>query len=113
MLRAIYASVLSSRASEAEHERSEPSLHVSLYMSVGELIYAVEEGEYLAVVLKEANDRLVESSEFLVWLVASGVVRASAVEDVASAISRWVFWYALSIGEAIDMNHERSLAVIL
>ena len=61
MLRAIYASVLSSRASEAEHERSEPSLHVSLYMSVGELIYAVEEGEYLAVVLKESDHRLVEN----------------------------------------------------
>ena len=112
MLRAIYASVLSSRASEAEHERSEPSLHVSLYMSVGELIYAVEEGEYLAVVLKESYHGFVESRELFVRLISSGVVCASAIENISTTVFCLVLRYSLSVGKAIDANHEWPLAVV-
>ena len=74
MLCAIYAAVLASCAAEAEHERCEAALDVAADMCVGQLIHAVEEGEYLAVVFKKAYDGLVQSCQFLVRLVASGVV---------------------------------------
>ena len=74
-------------ASEGEHKVGESAVDISLYVCVGKLVYAVEEGEYLSVVLKEADDRLVQSGELLVRLVTSGIVGRTTVEDVASAIA--------------------------
>ena len=112
VLCAIDAAVLSACAAEAEHERGEPSLNVAADVCVGKPIDTVEEGEYLAVVLKESDHRLVESRKFLVWLIASGVVGAAAVENVATTVSRRVLRYALAVREAEDVDHEWTVAVV-
>ena len=67
--------MLAACASEGEHQVGESAVDISLYVCVGKLVYAVEEGEYLSVVLKEADDRLVQSGELLVRLVTSGIVK--------------------------------------
>lgn len=87
MLGRINAAVLAACASEGEHQVGESAVDISLYVCVGKLVYAVEEGEYLSVVLKEADDRLVQSGELLVRLVTSGIVSGTTVEDVATAIA--------------------------
>ena len=87
MLGRINAAVLASCASEGEHQVGESAVDIALYVCVGKLVYAVEEGEYLSVVLKEADDGLVQSGELLVRLVTSGIVSGTTVEDVASAIA--------------------------
>ena len=104
MLGRINRTMLSAGATEGEHQVGEAAVDVSLHVCVSELVYAVEEGEYLAVVLEESYHGLVESCEFLVRLIASGVVRRTAVEHVSSAIARLVGWYALAVGKAEDAH---------
>ena len=82
-------------------------------MSVSQLIYAFEEGKNLAVVLKESYYGLIESGEFLVGFVASGIVSRAAVKHIASAIARRVLRYALTIREAEHTHPQRALAVVL
>lgn len=74
MLGRIDTAVLSSSASEAEHEMSKATLYVSCHMLVGKGIYVGKEFKYLAIVLKKAYHRLVEAGEFLVRFISSWVV---------------------------------------
>lgn len=100
MLGGVYTAVLTARATEAEHQRGEATLDVSVHMMVSEGIYMIEELEYLAVILQEADYRFVQAREFLVRLIASGIVGAAAVEYIAAAIARSVLGDALLVREA-------------
>ena len=82
-------------------------------MVVGQLIDAIQESEYLTVVFQETDNRLVEACYFFVGLVATGIVSAATVEDVASAVAALVGGNAFAIGETEDAHHQRPLAVIL
>jgi hypothetical protein len=97
MLGAIDGTVLTAGAAEAEHEGGEAALQVAGYVGIGELVDAVEEGDDFAVVLEESDDGLVETRQFLVGLVASGIVGGTAVEHVASAVARLVVGDALAV----------------
>ena len=105
--------MLASCASEGEHQVGESAVDISLNVRVGKLIYAVEEGEYLSVVLKEADDGLVQSGELLVRLVTSGIVSGTTVEDVATAIAGRILRNALAEREAEHSHTQRTLTVIL
>ena len=59
VLRAVNAAVLSSGASKTKHEMGETALQVALNVMVGQAVNAVEEGEYLTVVLQESYHGLV------------------------------------------------------
>ena len=82
-------------------------------MRIGQFVHAREECEYLAVVLKEAYHRLIESCKFLVRLIASGIMGGAAVENVASTIARLIGRNALTVRETVHAHHERPLAVVL
>lgn len=97
MLRRVYAAVLAAGASEGEHQAGEAALDVAAHVGIGQLVDAVEEGEYLPVVLEEADDGLVEAGQLLVRLVPSGVVGGAAVEHVAAAVARLVGRDALAV----------------
>ena len=112
MLGAIDGTVLTAGAAEAEHEGGEAALQVAGYVGIGELVDAVEEGDDFAVVLVESDDGLVESCQFLVGLVAPGVVGAAAVEHVAAAVAALVFGYAFAIAEAEHLDHQRAFSVV-
>ena len=96
----IDAAMLSACASEAEHQVGESARDVALHVGIGKLVDAIEEGEYLAVVLKESYYRFVETRELLVRLIASGVVGGAAVEHIAATVARLVGRDSLAIGEA-------------
>lgn len=90
VLRRVDTAMLSAGATEGEHEVGEATVDVTLHVSIGEFVDAIEEGEYLTVVLEEAYHGLVESGELLVRFIASGVVRRTTVEHVSAAITRLV-----------------------
>ena len=87
VLCAVDAAMLAACASEAEHKAGEASLHIAVDMCIGQLVDALQEGEDFTIVFKEADDRLVESRQLFIGFVTTGVVCASAVEDVSSAIA--------------------------
>ena len=97
VLGGIHTAVLASGASETEHQRGEATLDITAHMGISQLIHRVKEGEYLAVILKESDYRLVETSEFLIRLITSWIMSAAAVEDVSSAVARRVFGDSLAI----------------
>ena len=66
-------------------------------MGIGQLIHAVQEGQYLTIVLQETDDGLVQTSQLLVRLVTTWVVRATAVEDIATTIAALVLRNTLGI----------------
>ena len=112
MLSGIDAPVLTARTAEGEHQRSETALNVATHMGIGQPIDTFQEGEYLAIIFKESDHRLIETCQFFVRLIASGIVRATAVEHISSAIARLILRNAFAIGEAEDAHHKRSLAVV-
>ena len=113
VLRAVDTAMLAARATKAEHQAGEAALDVAAHVMVGQLVDAVEELEYLAIVFQEADDGCVQSRELLVGLITTGVVGAAAIKHIATAIARRVFRYALAEGKAIDPYHQGAFAVIL
>ena len=95
VLCAVNASVLSSRTSEAEHKTGESALDIPLDVGVGKLVDTVQKEQNLAIVLKETDDRLVKAGELLIRLVASGVVRATAIEDISASVAAYILSFAL------------------
>ena len=97
VLSTIDGAMLPSCATEGEHQGGKATVNVALHMEVGQSIDMLEEGMYLAIFLKKTDDGLVATSECLVLFVATGVVRRTAVEDIATAIAALVGRYPLFI----------------
>ena len=87
MLGRINTTMLPTSTAEAEHQRGEASLNISIDMMVGKAINTIEEGQYLAIILQESDDWLVETRQFLVWLVSAGVMGAATIEDITASIA--------------------------
>ena len=112
MLCTVYAAVLTARTAKAEHQTCEAPLDIARHMVVGKGIDMLQEVHDLAVVLKETNHWLVETRQLFIGLVASRIVRGTAVEDIAAAIARRILRDSFLIGKAIHTHDERSLAVV-
>ena len=112
MLCTVDAAMLTASTAETKHQTREPPLDIARHMMVGKGIDMLEELHNLAVVLKEAYHWLVESRQLFIRFIASGVVRRTAVEDIAASIARGILRDSLFIGEAIHAHHERSLAIV-
>ena len=97
VLGAVYAAMLASRAAKTEHKVGKAPLQIPMDVSLCQAVDTVEEGQYLAIVLQEPYDRFVQPRQLLIGLVATGVVRAAAIEDIAAAVARRVFGYALPV----------------
>ena len=104
VLSTIDGAVLTTRATEGEHQVGEAALEVTLDVVVGQTINAVKEGEDLAVVLEELDDGSLQAVELLVRFVATGIMRGTTVEDVASAVAAAVLGDAALVGEGEDAN---------
>ena len=91
VLSRINTAMLSACTTEREHKIVESSLHPALHMMVGKSIDTIKEGEYLAILLKEINYRLIQSCLLFIFLITTWVVGGSTVEDITAAISRLVF----------------------
>ena len=107
MLCTIDRAMLSTGATKRKHQVGEAPLYVAFHMSIGQSVDAVEEGQYLAVVFQELDDRFIQTRQLLIRLVAAGVVDGATIEDVATAIARCVLGDAAFVGEGEDADCQR------
>ena len=82
-------------------------------MSISQAIDGIEERQDLTIVLEETDDGLVEPCQFLVGLIAPGIVGTATVEHVAASVAAFILRDALAIGETVDLDHQRSLCIVL
>ena len=99
MLGRIDAAMLAACASEREHQVGETALDISFHMMISQAINALKESEYLSVVLKETNHRLIQARQLLVLFVTAGVVGTAAIEYIAAAVAALVCWNPTLKGE--------------
>ena len=83
----IHTAMLTACAAKTEHQVGEAALHIASHMSVCQLIHAVEECQYLTVVLQESDYRFIEPCQFLVWLITTGVMGAATVKHITTAVA--------------------------
>ena len=112
MLGTIHGAVLTACASEREHKTGEASLDISCHVGIGKLVNGIEEGEDFAVIFKKSDYRLIQSCQFLVRLITSWVVSASAIEYISTAITAIILWNALVERETEHLYYQRTLAVV-
>ena len=86
VLSTVNATVLTACTAEGEHEVCPTALQVTFYVSISEFVDAVQIVLYFAIVFEELDDRSVQTIEFLVRFVTSGVVDAAAVEGITSGM---------------------------
>lgn len=106
MLCRIYGAMLPTGAAEGEHQRGEAALKVTLHMGIGKSVDAFEEGQYLPIFLKELDDGFIETRHFFVLLIATRIVRGTAVEYVAATIAALVLGDSLAVRETEDADDE-------
>lgn len=87
MLRTVNRTMLSAGASKAEHQRREAAFYIPLDVFVGQSVHALQEFQYLAIVLEEAYHWLVQSRQLLVRLITAWVVCASTVKNISSTVA--------------------------
>ena len=81
-------------------------------MSIGQFIDRVEEGKDLTIVLKETDNRLIKTRQFLIGFITTGVVGATAVKDITATIATLVLRDTFAIGKTEHPDHQRSLRII-
>ena len=113
MLSAINAAMLATGAAERKHQIGETALYVTLGMLVCQLIHAFEESQNLTIVFQETYHRLIQSCQFLVWLIPSRIVGAAAIKHITAAIAARILWNAFAIRKTEHANNKRTFAVIL
>ena len=113
MLGGVDTAVLTTSATETEHQGGETALDITAHVGISEFIDAVEEGEDLTVVFEEADDRLVEARHLLIGLIAAWVVGTATVEHIAAAIATLILGDTLGRGETEHLDHQRPLGIIL
>ena len=102
VLGTIDGTVLTAGATESHLEVGEIALDEPLYMMVDKGIDGVQEREYLAVLLEEVDDGLVQAREGLELLVLTGVVSRTAVEHIPAAITGFIDRDAALKREGVD-----------
>ena len=112
MLCRIHTAMLATSASEGKHQAGKPTLDIAGHMCIGKSVDTIEECEDFTIIFQEAYDRLIQSGEFLIWLISSGVVRATTVEDISAAVARFILGDTFSVGEAIYPYHQWAFAII-
>ena len=104
VLGTIDRTVLSAGTTESDLQVDEIALDEPLHMMVDKGIDGVQEGEYLAVLLEEVDDGLVQAREGLVLLVLTRVMGGPAVEHIPTAVAGGIFRSSLSKGERVDRH---------
>ena len=99
---AIDGAMLTAGATESDLKVGEVPFKESLDMMVDEPIDRVEESEDLAVFLEEVDNGLVKAGKRLELVIFAGIMRRTAVKDIAASIAGRVFGDTALIGEGID-----------
>ena len=101
--------MLSTGATERKHQRCKSTLDVARHMRIGQRINMLKKGDNFAILFQEINHRLIQPRQLFVRFIASGVVSASAVENIAAAVSTFVGRKAFFVGETKNAHHQRRI----
>ena len=104
MFRAIHASVLSTRAAEAEGQTCETAFEIAGDMGVRQGEYVRQERLDLAAAFKKVDDGRVPSGNMREFGESSRICDGTTVEDVAAAMARFVGGIAFEVRERLDEN---------
>lgn len=102
VLGAIDRTVLTAGATERHLQVGEIALEEPLHVMVDKGIDGVQEGEYLAVLLEEVDDGLIQAREGLELLVLTRVVGRTAVEHIPATVTGFIDWNAALKREGVD-----------
>ena len=106
VLGTIDGAVLATGATESDLEIGKIALDEALRMMIHEGIDGLQERQYLAVLLEEVNDGLIETCEGLVLLILTGIVRTAAVEDISASVTGLIDRQTALKGERIYRDGE-------
>ena len=67
--------MLTTRTTKAEHQIGETALDITAHMGIGQFINAVEECQYLTVILQETDDWFIKTCQLLIRLITARVMR--------------------------------------
>ena len=102
MFGTIDRSVLPTGATEGHLEVGEIPFDIALYMMVHQGINRLQEGQYLTVIFKEVNDRLVQTRHGLIRVVSTRIMGGTAVEDVPASITGFISRKSAFKREGVD-----------
>ena len=103
---AIDGAMLTAGATESDLKVGEVPFKESLDMMVDEPIDRVEESEDLAVFFEEVDNGLVKAGKRLELVVLTGIMRRTAIKDIASSVTTIIVWYSFFEGERVDGDGE-------
>ena len=102
VLGTIDGAVLATSTAESHLQMGEITLNISRHMMVNDLIYRVKEGQNLSVSLQEVNHRLIQAYKGFVFVVFTGVMRTTAIEDVSAAVTGCILRQTAFKGERVN-----------
>jgi len=102
MFGTIDRTMLPTRTTKGNLQVCEVAFDKPRYVMIHEGINGIQESKYLAVLFKKIDDGLVQTREGLVLLVLTGIMRTAAVEDIATAVTGFIYGQALLKGEGVN-----------
>jgi hypothetical protein len=87
VFRTIDRAVLTSGASEADHQIGKATPAVGLHMGIDYAIYMFKKPEHFSVILKKLNHRLITSSQLLIWFVTTWIMDRTTIKNISTSIS--------------------------
>ena len=102
VLGAIDGTVLTAGATERHLQVGEIALDEPLHVMVDKGIDGFQEGEYLAVLLEEVDDGLIQAREGFVLLVLTRVMGRTAVEHIPATVTGFIDRNAALKREGVD-----------
>jgi hypothetical protein len=97
VLSGIHTTVLSTRTTERKHQVCEAALKIAFNVCISQAIHGIQEGQDFTVVLKETDNRFIQTGYLLVRLIASRVVSGTAVENITASIAALVVRNAFAV----------------
>ena len=102
MLGAIDGAMLATGATERDLQVREIAFDKALHMMIDKRINGVQESENLTVFLQKINNGLIEARKGLIFVVLTGVMGRTAIEDVTSSVAGFVGRDSTLKGERVN-----------
>lgn len=98
----IDTTMLTARAAKGHLHMREITLDKSLHMVIHQRIDMLQKRQYLPILLQKIYHRLIHTSQGLILLILTGVMRGAAVEDIPTTIATLVRGQAALETKTID-----------
>ena len=104
VLRAINRAVLTAGTTESDLQMRETAFQEPLYMMIHQLVNALQERQYFAVLLQKVNNGLVQTRHLLKFLIFARVMGRAAVKNITASVAGLVRRNAALIREGVNRD---------